>query len=626
MKTLLINIYREETASASNTEVFNSGKDNILDGFYISLGMAIADGASANEYKPLVADFAAAKPTAYESFKSQWDELKLILLGENPKGEYEFQLSSEYLEWLKINAQTVYYQKYQGKHQASVMLDIEELYEDTVDAIRRKVLRFLQDNDNYKNFDEFVINDTQVNRRSKLVRAIKDKYEDNIAFVSYEKWMDGKDVCPKCGKNPCECGKPEGKVCPKCGKNPCECEIIKYDDECNVILQSVGPNNLQIIKLIKEWWGISKSEANSIVINAPSIVKTDVPGPSAMNFKSIAESMGAEVILETKKNDTDEMENGIFSYDGITLGKTTLTELKKKGFKIHRGFWRYDNKRSYVSAFKQYSRSTIVIDNWDYKDIDEWSKYFFANPSVVNIETLLNSKSVVTYFSFNWNDCPFLVRLGFYGDEDFETEIEDVDDDEYDDNDYEKEYNNNDDDYKNNEIANHISELFEEIGYIRIEPLTDDDGEHNITLVNKKPNVNGDHIFIHIDNEKNISFYANIVKEWVCEKTGKVYAIADNGEDDYHGHVYESNTYFDKPGNMAFETLENVLQISGDEYHLGDTLISIGVDEDVLKTLLSRCARQLRIEIHGGLDVYEDKVSDFVRLIQDNYYATHKRL
>ena len=33
----------------------------------------------------------------------------------------------------------------------------------------------------------------------------------------------------------------------------------------------------------------------------------------------------------------------------------------------------------------------------------------------------------------------------------------------------------------------------------------------------------------------------------------------------------------------------------------------------------------IRINVYGSLDVYEDKVSDFVRLIQDNFYAKHRR-
>lgn len=189
MKTLFININENVPASYPNTEVFNAGKDNILDGFYISLGMAIAEGVSVSEYKSLVIDYATAKPNEFETFAKQWDELKLALLGDNPTGQYEFQLSAEYLDWLKMNASAVYYQKYQGKHQTSVQLDIEELYGDTVDAIRRKVIRFLQENDNYKNFDEFVINDNIVRRHSVLVRAIQSQYE-NMAFVQYERWKN----------------------------------------------------------------------------------------------------------------------------------------------------------------------------------------------------------------------------------------------------------------------------------------------------------------------------------------------------------------------------------------------------------------------------------------------------
>ncbi len=188
MKTLLINIYRDITTSFPNTEVYNVNKDNILDGFYITLGMAIAEGVTVTKFKPLVESFASDKPDEFISFKSQWEKLKLVLLGENPMGIFDFQLSTEYLEWLKINDAKVYIQKYQGMHQASVKLDIEDLYEDTISRIRRKVLRYLQENGNNK-FEDFVINDNQVNRRSKLVRAIKEQFED-IEFVMYEKWSE----------------------------------------------------------------------------------------------------------------------------------------------------------------------------------------------------------------------------------------------------------------------------------------------------------------------------------------------------------------------------------------------------------------------------------------------------
>lgn len=234
MKTLYININGKAIHSDGNIEVIGSAEDAIVDSFYISLGMAIADGMTGIKYKPLVADFAKAKPEEFKSFTKQWNEIKALLLGDNPSGDVEFVLTPEYLEWLKMNSSysDIYYKKYQGQHEAKVNLSLDELYEDTVDAIRRKVIRFLGTNDNYKNFDEFVVNDATVTRRSLIVRSIKSKFED-VAFVLYEKWMESKDVCPKCGNLPCECE----QVCPKCGKNPCECvqeqaffAVQTYDD------------------------------------------------------------------------------------------------------------------------------------------------------------------------------------------------------------------------------------------------------------------------------------------------------------------------------------------------------------------------------------------------------------
>jgi len=38
-----------------------------------------------------------------------------------------------------------------------------------------------------------------------------------------------KDVCPTCGKAPCECEEVEEKICPKCGKELCECEMTEAE-------------------------------------------------------------------------------------------------------------------------------------------------------------------------------------------------------------------------------------------------------------------------------------------------------------------------------------------------------------------------------------------------------------
>ena len=62
MKTLYININGESIQSNVKMEVIGSVGDAIVDSFYISLGMAIADGVPCIKYKPLVADFAKSKP------------------------------------------------------------------------------------------------------------------------------------------------------------------------------------------------------------------------------------------------------------------------------------------------------------------------------------------------------------------------------------------------------------------------------------------------------------------------------------------------------------------------------------------------------------------------------------
>jgi len=44
------------------------------------------------------------------------------------------------------------------------------------------------------------------------------------------------EICPKCGKYPCECEKNPPQICPICGKHPCECE--KPPKICSVCKQS----------------------------------------------------------------------------------------------------------------------------------------------------------------------------------------------------------------------------------------------------------------------------------------------------------------------------------------------------------------------------------------------------
>ena len=89
---------------------------------------------------------------------------------------------------------------------------MEELYEDSVEDLQRKISRKLQRDDLYLEIDEIVFNDDAVTRKSPIILNIKDKYE-GVGFKAYKKWSQENEMmlhsipqkCEKCKKNPCEC-------------------------------------------------------------------------------------------------------------------------------------------------------------------------------------------------------------------------------------------------------------------------------------------------------------------------------------------------------------------------------------------------------------------------------------
>lgn len=513
MKTLFINIYRDITISTPNTEVFNAGKDNILDGFYISLGMAIAEGVSVGEYKPLVADFAVAKPTEFNLFKRQWEELKQVLLGDSPKGKYDFQLSSEYLEWLKINASTVYYKKYQGQHQASIRLDIEELYEDTVDAIRRKVLRFLHENDNYKNFDEFVVNDKLVNRRSKIVRSIKEQFEDNIAFVSYEKWQEDtkEEVCPDCEKNPCECERAKVNF-HKAGKNQSS-KDIKWSDLFPALNITLGETNIQTIARPGR---IEKTLAGyyyNINQYSPTFVRQRYEDDfiTIMRIHSYRPKMFPE---HWKK---------LLGISFESSKATCLKELRRRRFIIVK-----TSDESIWNAITPDKRYIFQLD-------------FFLDR--------LNEIEVLNY------QCPYCSS----------KKIE-MTEDGYD------------------ELSLYCNNCGHQWGYTDSNEDYDDDLDGLNT------------------SEDPYEF--------------------DEDEYDYN-NVH--HTYYDKPGKIVQDIYEGLLGLTGYDYRLGDKLIDLGIDDDILNEILIKCKQKLSVTIINELDVYKNDISDLIRLVQKYYYIKKKR-
>ena len=189
MKTLYININGEDVQSTDSMIVIGDERDAIIDSFYIALGEEITAGSRVRgiNHKAIVIDFAKDKPEEFEDILRQWEEVKEILLSDDPTGEYAIILSPEYLHWLRYNSNPayieVYEKKFVGLNEAKVVLDIDSLYKDSLATIRRKVFRFWESDNDSNDIKDFVINDECANGKSKLVRELREKLD--IAYIRF---------------------------------------------------------------------------------------------------------------------------------------------------------------------------------------------------------------------------------------------------------------------------------------------------------------------------------------------------------------------------------------------------------------------------------------------------------
>ena len=218
MKTLYININNEQIQSNEELEVLNYDLDS---DFFFYLGEKIAKGCKVENENALITDFNTQdNEEDYKQIIAQWNELKNILFSEECEGEFKFVLPDGYIHWLR------YSEKYNHVHDKNfshgespvISIDLEELYEESVEDMQRKVLRTLKRNDLYLGVDEIVFNDDAVTRKSSIIRTIKDKYE-GVGFKTYKKWLQDNDEKPHTTP----------QICEKCEKNPCECY---FDEQC----------------------------------------------------------------------------------------------------------------------------------------------------------------------------------------------------------------------------------------------------------------------------------------------------------------------------------------------------------------------------------------------------------
>ena len=203
MKTLYININNEQIQSNDELEVLNYD----LDGdFFFYLGDKIAKGCKVENENSLITDYNSQdNEEDYQKIISQCVELKAILFSEERKKNFELILPNSYIHWLRYSEKYnhVYDKNFSHGESVIIPIEIEDLYEESVEDMQRKILRTLKRNDLYLEIDEIVFNDDTITRRSPIISTIKDKYED-IGFKTYKKWLieneennnnDKKSIC-----------------------------------------------------------------------------------------------------------------------------------------------------------------------------------------------------------------------------------------------------------------------------------------------------------------------------------------------------------------------------------------------------------------------------------------------
>ncbi len=188
MKTLYININNEPIQSNEELEVLKHDLDS---DFFFYLGEKISKGCKVENENALITDFNTQDNAEdYQKIIAQWNEIKTILFSEMCAGKFEFTLPDAYIHWLRYN------EKYNHVHDKNfshgeltiISIDLEELYEDSIEDLQRKILRKLQHDDLYLEIDEIVFNDDAVTRKSQLVCTTREKY-DGIGFNTYKKWL-----------------------------------------------------------------------------------------------------------------------------------------------------------------------------------------------------------------------------------------------------------------------------------------------------------------------------------------------------------------------------------------------------------------------------------------------------
>ena len=184
MKTLYINVNNENIQSSNELIVLAHRLDiHIL--FY--LGEKIAKGCKVEDEISLITEFNSPEnEEEYKRIAEQIEELKIILFGDECKGCFEFKLPKKYINWLNYhpNFNPIYNKNFSNDRNSVILINLEELYEDSVAILQCKILSTLEHND----INEIVFNDKTIKSNSSIVVAVNKILKNTIfmTFVQFE--------------------------------------------------------------------------------------------------------------------------------------------------------------------------------------------------------------------------------------------------------------------------------------------------------------------------------------------------------------------------------------------------------------------------------------------------------
>jgi hypothetical protein len=192
----------------------------------------------------------------------------------------------------------------------------------------------------------------------------------------------------------------------------------------------------------------------------------------------------------------DDFCKGDIIADGVVLGKTKLSDLRKRGIEIETiDFETGEEGNMFYAYLGKGGSITASISRFTYKDFEGIKDD--RRSILLDKKTVLQSYNVVTGFKFElWDDeCPFLAVIGI---EPVEEDVDELD-------------------------FVEISDILEQAGYVRIENWTKRT-EGIKKYVHTQPNSNGDYVFVTLDSEQEMLFFSvNDVIECTSYITGETF-------------------------------------------------------------------------------------------------------